>query len=86
MHVRTIADHARIVDALKVNRCPDCSNLGFEPGARRPGTNKLSKDYYCLVCEAGFNVSPTIIAPEFIERIGRKKVLVHRIKTMRSHS
>jgi hypothetical protein len=48
MHVRTIADHARIVDALKVNRCPDCSNLGFEPGARRPGTNKLSKDYYCL--------------------------------------
>jgi hypothetical protein len=86
MHVRTIADHARIVDALKVNRCPDCSNLGFEPGARRPGTNKLSKDYYCLVCGAGFNVSPTIIAPEFIERIGRKKVLVRRIKTMRSHS
>jgi len=85
MQVNTNADHARIADSLKVNKCPDCGNIGFEPAARRPGTNKLAKDYYCLVCGAGFNVSPTIIAPEIIERIGRKKVLVQRIKTMRSH-
>ena len=58
MQVNTNADHARIADALKVNKCPDCGNVGFEPGARRPGTNKSSEGLLLLGLRGWFQRLP----------------------------
>jgi DNA-directed RNA polymerase subunit RPC12/RpoP len=62
-------DHFHIKQALHVNRCPDCDQQGFEPGAR----NQLSRDYYCMHCGSGFRVVPVMANPLLIYRIGRKK-------------
>lgn len=58
-------DHNRIVASLQVDRCPDCGNVGFDPGPR----GGLAQNIFCQSCGAGFNVTKMIV---FVQRIGKR--------------
>jgi hypothetical protein len=52
------ADPERIVNALRLDKCPDCYSFPMTPGPR----GSMSQNLYCDACGSSWNVAP----PRFV--------------------